>query len=151
VGSIRSEQDRHVLSAFRLLAVWGPTPPSEEHPVVEFVRRYRAWFEEPVVVAGDFNTSGIEQWRKFRPGGNHYVVLDALEGCRLRSVHHHFWKVEQGKEGHPTFWLYGHADRPFHIDHIFAPDAWPVRSVTVGTFDDWNGYSDHAPMVVEFG
>jgi hypothetical protein len=54
--------------SFRLLAVWANlAPPPKQHPVVEFAERHPDWFEEPVVVAGDFNTSGIT---KSRNGGS---------------------------------------------------------------------------------
>lgn len=138
---------------FRLLAVWanlGARP--ETHPVVEFVGRYPDWCSGGVVVGGDFNTGGIDKWKDSQDGLNHYRVLEALGALGLRSAYHHSRGIEQGPtEPDPTFWMSRHADKAFHIDHVFAPMLWPVRSVTVGSFKDWNEQSDHAPMVVEFG
>lgn len=135
---------------FRLLAVWANlTPPRAEHPVVEFADAHRDWFEGPVVVAGDFNTGGA--WEGLRPGLDHYAVLSALAQRCLRSAYHHDRGVEQGQEPEPTFWMHRHQDTAHHIDHVFVPVSWPIASVTVGGFDDWSRYSDHAPMVAEFG
>jgi len=135
---------------FRLLAVWANLSPARAaHPVVEFAEAHQEWFEGPVVVAGDFNTGGV--WHGLRPGLDHYTVVAALEKLGLCSGYHHDRGVEQGKEPEPTFWMYRKEDRPHHLDHVFVPVSWPIASVTVGGFDQWSQYSDHAPMVADIG
>jgi exonuclease III len=44
---------------------------------------------------------------------------------------------------------------PYHIDYIFVPTTWLENMVSfeIGKFEDWcaPGFSDHAPLIAEFG
>lgn len=48
----------------------------------------------------------------------------------------------------PDHWT---ENRSFHIDYCFTPEAWTadIRSVSVGSYADWSGSSDHRPLVVK--
>ena len=37
--------------------------------------------------------------------------------------------------------------KPFHIEYVFVPKLWKLRSVEVGSFREW-GLSCHVPLVV---
>jgi endonuclease/exonuclease/phosphatase family metal-dependent hydrolase len=39
--------------------------------------------------------------------------------------------------------------KPFHIDYIFVPKLWKLRSVEVGSFESGGRLSDHVPLVVD--
>jgi endonuclease/exonuclease/phosphatase family metal-dependent hydrolase len=71
----------------------------------------------------------------------------------LVSAYHSRYAEEQGRETRPTFFLYRHEQRPYHIDYCFLPTAWlgRVRDVTVGGHGAWASKSDHMPLTVDVG
>jgi endonuclease/exonuclease/phosphatase family metal-dependent hydrolase len=46
-------------------------------------------------------------------------------------------------------YFYRHEDKPFHIDYVFVPKSWRVKSVEAGSFQEWGHLSDHVPVVVD--
>jgi exonuclease III len=48
--------------------------------------------------------------------------------------------------------MYRKRDKGYHIDYCFVPKSWMrwVKSVSVGTYEQWSDLSDHSPMFVEF-
>jgi exonuclease III len=64
-------------------------------------------------------------------------------------VHH---KQLQGKERHPTLYMYRHQDKPYHLDYCFASHdiTRKLKSVEIGGYDLWSAYSDHVPVIVSF-
>ena len=102
------------------------------------------------MLIGDFNSNTI--WdRKYRVG-NHSAVVKRLEKKSIFSCYHLFHKQIQGKEEHPTFYLYKHKDKPYHLDYCFASTdmADKIQSVEIGDHDRWKQYSDHVPVIVTF-
>jgi exodeoxyribonuclease-3 len=65
------------------------------------------------------------------------------------SAYHTHYGERQGAETHPTHYFRHHQDKPFHIDYVFVPKRWKLRSVEVGSFREWGHLSDHVPMVVD--
>jgi endonuclease/exonuclease/phosphatase family metal-dependent hydrolase len=134
--------------SFRLIAAWPYLSERlEQNPIVEAVDKWSDWLKgHDVVVAGDFNTGG--RWVKSEPSLDHRLVVDALGGIGLRSAYHTYWYVVPGVGELPTHWnsRYG----PLHIDHVLAPDSWPIRDVQVGPPDPWKARSDHAPVLVDY-
>ncbi|HET9824163.1 MAG TPA: hypothetical protein VFP87_02450, partial [Chitinophagaceae bacterium] len=61
-------------------------------------------------------------------------------------------KQEQGKERHPTLYMYRQKDKPYHIDYCFASKdlIGKLKSVEVGKFRSWCRYSDHVPVMIAF-
>jgi hypothetical protein len=41
--------------------------------------------------------------------------------------------------------------RPFHIDYCFILETWTskLRDVTIGSFEDYDGHSDHRPLMID--
>ena len=74
-----------------------------------------------------------------------------LAGLGLVSAYHEHHREEQGAETRPTQYQYRHAHRPFHLDHVFIPDAWRARvhAVEVGQAATWLCHSDYMPVVVD--
>ena len=104
----------------------------------------------PVVILGDFNANTI--WDKTHPKHlNHSSVVERLAKRGIVSAYHLVRGEPQGKESEATFYLDHDASKPFHIDYCFLPKAWAERIslVEVGTFQKWEGHSDHRPLLVE--
>lgn len=76
-------------------------------------------------------------------------MVAELRSRGLTSVYHTVRKQEHGKETAPTFHLQKNKEKDFHIDYVFAPDAWQQRlQMTVGGFSEWREHSDHCPLTV---
>jgi exodeoxyribonuclease-3 len=71
----------------------------------------------------------------------------------LTNANHTDHGLAHGAERHPTWCNHKRADRPFHLDYCFIPQAWTphLRGVTVGRHAEWMAWSDHCPLVVEVG
>ncbi len=138
---------------FNLLAVWAcPVGTKRADNYIGEVHRclvkHRRWFSKsPAVAAGDFNSN--VQWDANHPGRNHTEVVRLFDGHRLISAYHTHHGEKQGAETQPTYYFYRHQDKPFHIDYVFVPRGWRLRSVEVGSFRGWGHLSDHVPMMVD--
>lgn len=140
---------------FTLYAVWANNPNDPDGQYVEQVWKAihhynRRLSGKPSLLIGDFNSNTI--WdRKYREG-NHSNVVKRLGKKGIQSCYHLHHKQEQGKETHPTFYLYRHKDKPYHLDYCFASADMTERiaSVEIGNYDDWKQYSDHVPVMVTF-
>ena len=115
------------------------------------IEAYRDLIEaNPAVVLGDFNSNLF--WDGKHPAGrNHSALVQVLADLGLVSAYHHFYKERQGEESRPTIYFQWNRHRPYHIDYCFIPESWTsrLRSVEVGTFDDWSDSSDHRPLTVD--
>jgi len=80
-------------------------------------------------------------------------VVDHLHKKGISSCYHLHHKQIQGSEAHPTYYLYRHQDKPYHLDYCFASAdlAGKIQSVEIGDFNFWKQYSDHVPVIVTFG
>ena len=140
-------------SSFLLLAVWAKTDPQYEYvkAVIRAVDVYADMIvAEPTVLIGDFNSNA--QWDHKRSSDKgHTALVRQLGALRMVSAYHSFLKLEHGAEMHPTLYMLKKADRPYHIDYCFVPERWAshVRTVVVGTYDDWISFSDHCPLTVD--
>lgn len=140
---------------FLLYAVWANNPNDKDGQYVtqvwkalHFYNRYIK--KNATILTGDFNSNTI--WDKPRRAGNHSTVVKKLERKNIHSVYHKFFLQKQGKEAHPTFYLYKNIDKPYHLDYCFASGDFAERllSVAVGEHADWAKYSDHMPVIVRF-
>jgi len=138
---------------FNLLAVWAcPVGTKRADNYIGEVHRclvkHRRWLSKaPVVAAGDFNSN--VQWDANRPGRNHTDVVRLFDDHNLISAYHLHHGENQGTETRPTYYFYRHQDKPFHIDYVFIPKGWRLKSVEVGAFQEWGHLSDHVPVVVD--
>jgi len=140
---------------FTLYAIWAWNPNDPDGKYVEQIWKALHHYEkhlqrEPVILAGDFNSNTI--WDKKYRLGNHSHVVQKLEEKKIFSTYHLYHQQEQGKEKHPTLYMYRHKDKPYHIDYCFASAglAERVKSVEVGKHRFWSRYSDHVPVMVTF-
>ncbi|RYY94543.1 MAG: endonuclease/exonuclease/phosphatase family protein [Chitinophagaceae bacterium] len=140
---------------FTLFAVWANNPADRDGPYITQVWKALAHYGDaigagPTILAGDFNSNSI--WDRPRREGNHSTVVARLESKGIGSVYHRHFDQQQGREQHPTHYLYRHAHRPYHLDYCFASADLlaRLRSVEVGDHDTWSPYSDHMPLVATF-
>lgn len=138
---------------FTLFAVWANNPADPDGVYVEQVWKALQHYKlskKNTILAGDFNSNTI--WdRKYRIG-NHSHVVELLQKKGIGSCYHLHHKQAQGKEEHPTHYLYRHQNKPYHLDYCFASAdlCSKIESVEIGAFDDWKQYSDHVPVMVNF-
>jgi len=140
---------------FTLFAVWANNPLEPEHQYVGQVWKALAHYRKLIkkkrtILIGDFNSNTI--WDKPRRVGNHTDVVNVLGKKGIKSVYHYHFSQTQGAEVHPTFSLYRHKDKPYHLDYCFASADFmsELTTVEIGAHDDWCLLSDHQPLLVEF-
>lgn len=141
---------------FILFAVWANNPQDKDGQYVTQVWKAINYYEKllsgtKTILIGDFNSNTI--WDKPRREGNHSTVVTKLAEKNIFSVYHKFYDQEQGKEMHPTLFLYRHENKPYHLDYCFASNDFieVLESVEIGSYEDWKMYSDHKPLIVKFG
>lgn len=141
--------------SFNLFAIWANNPTDPDGQYVEQVwkaiHHYRRLLNKTkTILAGDFNSNTI--WDRKHRQGNHSNVVKFLEEREIFSTYHSWHKQEQGKEKHPTLYMYRHKDKTYHIDYCFASRDLleKLNTVEIGSFDEWIQHSDHVPVVVTF-
>jgi exodeoxyribonuclease-3 len=108
--------------ACTLFAIWAFNPDDAEGKYVEQVWKAVHHYETLLtgtrtILAGDFNSNTI--WDRKNRAANHSSVVQFLETRGIRSAYHMHHNQTQGKEAHPTFYLYRHRERSYHIDYCF--------------------------------
>lgn len=138
-----------------LFAIWANNPADRDGQYVTQVWKAIHHYDKAIrskqtVLIGDFNSNTI--WDRPQREGNHSTVVDSLAAKGIFSVYHTHFNQAQGQEQHPTFYLYRHKDKPYHLDYCFASSDMleHLQSVEVGDFEFWNKYSDHVPVIVTF-
>jgi exonuclease III len=141
--------------AFTLYAVWANNPNDPDGQYVtqvwKAIHHYkRLLTNRESILIGDFNSNTI--WDKPRREGNHSTVIEHLGKKGIHSVYHKYFNQVQGKEQHPTLYMYRKKDKPYHIDYCFASGdiVNKLKSVEVGDYESWIKYSDHVPVIVTF-
>ncbi len=140
---------------FTLFAVWANNPQDKDGQYVTQIWKAINYYDtllskNKTILIGDFNSNTI--WDKPRRKGNHSTVVEKLESKNIFSTYHKFHKQVQGKETHPTLFMYRHENKPYHIDYCFASSDFieKLTSVEVGQYKDWTIHSDHKPLSVTF-
>ncbi len=140
---------------FNLFAVWANNPTDIDGHYVTQVWKAIHYYDSIItsnktILIGDFNSNTI--WDKPRRTGNHSTVVKQLEEKNIYSVYHKHFNQVQGKEKHPTLYMYRHKDKPYHIDYCFASSDMlqHLKLVEVGKYRSWKNYSDHVPLMVTF-
>jgi endonuclease/exonuclease/phosphatase family metal-dependent hydrolase len=138
---------------FTLVAIWAcATTKNRKESYVGQIHRslssHPEWLKGPcTVIAGDFNSNAV--WDKNRPN-NHSALVMKLADHGLVSAYHAATDEEHGHESTPTFYLYRHLNKPYHLDYVFIPDSWKDRArVSVGVLGEWSKLSDHSPVIVD--
>lgn len=99
---------------------------------------------------GDFNSSVA--WDE-RHGRTDHRRLEAQlhDEFRLVSAYHAATGEHPGQESRPTHFWRWQAASPFHLDYCYLPEEWlpGLKSVTVGSYEEWADASDHRPVTVD--
>ena len=141
--------------SFTLFAIWANNPADPDGTYVEQVWKALAYYKRelgksPVILMGDFNSNTI--WDRPQRKGNHSSVVELLKTNHIFSTYHHHFKQIQGKEKHPTLYMYRHKNKPYHLDYCFASSKFleKLDTVKIGTHAKWSPLSDHVPIIVNF-
>ena len=142
--------------AVDVLAVWAMT--NKENPRQRYIGQLHTALEThpelvdgETVVAGDFNWNVTWDESPNSPlCGDFADVRAPLNQNGVCSAYHAVCSDEFGEETKATFHMHKKEDRPYHIDHAFAPGhrIGQETEVRVGRYDDWIGASDHMPLLV---
>ena len=140
---------------FTLFAIWANNPADPDGQYItqiwKAIDHYHFLLDKKrVLLIGDFNSNSI--WDRKHRTSNHSNVVKLLEEKGIFSTYHLHYKQAQGKEEHPTLYMYRHKDKPYHIDYCFASADMlaKLESVKIGDYDFWTRYSDHVPVMVTF-
>ena len=140
---------------FTLFAIWANNPRDKDGHYITQIWKAMHYYDSllldnKTILVGDFNSNTI--WDKPRRAGNHSTVVANLEAKKIFSTYHKFHGQTQGKEKHPTLFLYRHQNKPYHLDYCFASTDFmeKLTNVEVGNYNDWTRYSDHKPLSVTF-
>lgn len=101
------------------------------------------FFNEDMIICGDFN---CDVRLKGTHAKNVYEVIEKLSQCGLVDIYHHLTNEKEGAETKPTFYMYRHLDKPYHLDHIFSSSD-KVKDLEIGDADKWLQLSDHVPLI----
>jgi exodeoxyribonuclease-3 len=141
---------------FNLFLVWAHNPEDKDGKYVTQVWKAinfysRILSRKPTILIGDFNSNTIWDHEKNRLG-SHSGVVKKLQRKDIHSAYHSHHVQVQGLEAHPTFYLYRHKNKPYHLDYCFvsAPFSHAIHSVEIGDHKTWTKFSDHMPLMVEF-
>ena len=141
--------------SFNLFAIWANNPADRDGRYITQVWKAIHHYDSLLtnrgtILIGDFNSNTI--WDRPRRAGNHSTVVEYLEKKGIHSLYHKFFKQVQGKEQHPTLYMYRHKNKGYHIDYCFASQdlVKKLNSVEVGAYAFWKKYSDHMPVIVTF-
>lgn len=142
-------------SDFNLFAIWANNPDDPDGQYVTQTWKALHYYNDLLTsktafLVGDFNSNTI--WDKKYRVSNHSNVVKLLEEKNIFSTYHLYYKQVQGKEQHPTLYMYRHQDKPYHLDYCFASADMikKIKSVEVGAYAFWSKYSDHVPLIVTF-
>ena len=140
---------------FMLFAIWANNPKDPDGSYImqvwKAIHHYDSLLkDQPTILIGDFNSNTI--WDKPHREGNHSALVDKLAEKNIFSTYHTFYGQSQGREEHPTLFMYRHQNKPYHIDYCFASADFIERltKVEVGLYNDWTHCSDHKPLSVTF-
>ena len=108
---------------FTLLAVWAMDNKEKREAryigqVWLAINHYKDLLGSSTILIGDFNSNKI--WDYKDRVGSHSDVVRYLASRDIHSVYHKHFNMEQGKEEHPTLYLYRNLEKPYHIDYCFA-------------------------------
>lgn len=133
-----------VNDCFDLVAVWACKPYIEEYYIYQNINISN--YNENTIIIGDFNSNAI--WDAKRDVRTHSTIVKQLSDIGLCSAYHFSNGETQGKESTPTFYLYRHPNKGYHIDHCFT-GASNINSYGILHNIDWLEKSDHMPILLE--
>ena len=129
---------------FDLVAVWACKPYIEEYYIYQNINIDN--YNHDTIIIGDFNSNAI--WDKKHATRTHSAIVHELNQIGLCSAYHYVNSEEQGKESTPTFYLYRHLEKGYHIDYCFASES-NIHNYRILWDEKWLKKSDHMPILLE--
>jgi exonuclease III len=131
---------------FYLFGIWSQVNGNYTNNLHKALAHYKQQLSHRIILLGDFNSNKI--WDKKPSLGNHSKTVELLEDLNIRSAYHEYFDEDQGEESKPTFFMYHHKDKPYHIDYCFVSKDIKIKGFEIGIFEDWKEYSDHMPITI---
>ncbi|MCM1005793.1 MAG: hypothetical protein NC402_05795 [Prevotella sp.] len=132
---------------FTLVGAWACDPYCEE--LFDWVEVVKNRLDDETVIIGDLNSNVVLDPKHLRKSGKSFgMVLQTLTAFDIEDMWHYHHKEEQGKESTPTFYLYRHLDKPYHLDHCLANKEL-VSDIKIHARWQWLTLSDHLPVEIE--
>lgn len=135
----------------RILGLWACV----KNPYLRYVRvthqaidHYAQFLSAPYMVAiGDFNSNTI--WDGRYREHSHSQLVAKLGRLGLVSAYHTRRGELQGQEATPTWFLYRHLAKSYHLDYAFVSQGLSRScELIVGEPGEWIHRSDHMPLVL---
>jgi len=140
---------------FTLFAIWAYNPQDRGYIYIgqiwKAIKCYESLLENKnIILAGDFNSNAI--WDKPRRKISHAMLVEKLASHDIFSAYHTHRNLAHGVEKHPTYFMYRHKNRPYHMDYCFVSRSFidKLENVEIGTHKRWAKHSDHSPVIVSF-
>ncbi|MCM1139398.1 MAG: endonuclease/exonuclease/phosphatase family protein [Muribaculum sp.] len=130
---------------FTLVGSWACDPYVQEF--YDFIHACKSNLNENVIIIGDLNSNVVFDKDNIRTGKTHSIVVKELAELGLEDIYHVKTGDKQGQEKIPTFYLYRHLDKPFHIDHCFS-NPKNIEKMTIHARWQWLALSDHLPIEI---
>jgi len=136
-----------------LFAIWAMPHKSKKSKsyigqIWEAIHYYSKELNNPSILIGDFNSH--IRWDSKRSPGNHTGVVAFLESKHIVSCYHSFQNIDQGEESDPTWFMYKHEDKPYHLDYCFVSTSLSdSMKCNIGKYENWIDLSDHMPLQIE--
>jgi exonuclease III len=137
---------------FNIIACWCHGARFKTHNYIgqlwQYMQLHKSKFGTCMII-GDLNANVF--WDKPSRNWNHSDVVCELEEVNIHSLYHRYFDEVQGAESQPTFYLYKHLDKPYHMDYIFASEVLIHDDfmMSIGSAKDWMGLSDHMVLICE--
>lgn len=130
---------------FTLVGSWACDPYVQEF--YDFIHACKDNLDENVIIIGDLNSNVVFDKDNIRTRKTHSIVVKELSELGLEDIYHAKTGDKQGQEKIPTFYLYRHLDKPFHIDHCFS-NPKNIEKMTIHARWQWLALSDHLPIEI---
>ncbi len=131
----------------KLVGAWACNPYCAE--LFDWLKSVEHHLSKDTIIIGDLNSSAVfdRKYKNSNKGKRFSDCLSLLGKHGIEGIWHHHKKEEHGHESCPTFYLYRHLDRGYHIDHCLAsPDI--VKSIAINARWQWLQLSDHLPLEI---
>ncbi|HRQ43542.1 MAG TPA: hypothetical protein PLB12_04255 [Candidatus Goldiibacteriota bacterium] len=142
---------------FKLIAVWAMNYRANEvvkgvRPAFASIKGLHKYLDSGVIMAGDFNDNVCWNYKK-RGKGDFTDKQLYLQSLGIQSAYHIHNAKPHGNEPHPTIVWMKNMKTTYHIDYVFCGEKWQgrIKAVSIEKPGKWLKYSDHVPVMVEFG
>lgn len=135
-----------------ILAVWAHVKTQQLRYVRlihEAVNRYEQFLTaSPSIITGDLNSSTA--FDKKHGARSHTALVKKLQELGIESAYHSTNNEIHGQEKDPTWYMYRHLDKGYHLDYAFVSSPLiKTIHVEIGKPDVWLEHSDHMPLVLD--